>query len=68
MNIHPPNTILPTEPRSSADPYCRTVECGRGNLLIEGAVFRVGNQAGLRALDALAALLDREDPSTLAMP
>lgn len=67
MNIHPPNTILPTEPRSSADPDCRTVECGRGKLLIEGAVFRVGNQDGRRALDDLAALIDREGPSAMAM-
>src|SRR6478609_5470685 len=52
--------------RWSADRDCRTVECGLGTILIEGAVFRVENEVGRPALDRLAALVDREGPSALA--
>ncbi|MDO9563418.1 MAG: asparagine synthase-related protein [Bradyrhizobium sp.] len=48
------------------DRNCHAVDCARGTILIEGAVFRVENQVGRRALDHLAALIDREGPASIA--
>ncbi len=59
------NAIPAVKARWSAARDCSTVDCTLGTILIEGAVFRVENQAGRRALDHLAALIDRDGPSAI---
>ena len=60
------NAYKAAKARWSADRNCGTVDCALGTILIEGAVFRVENQVGRRALNHLAALIDREGPSAIA--
>jgi asparagine synthase (glutamine-hydrolysing) len=60
------NATTAAEARWSADRNTLTVVCALGTILIEGAVFRVDNHVGRRALDHLAALVDREGPSAIA--
>ena len=60
------NSFSATRSRWRADLGCSTVACASGTILIEGAVFRVEDQVGRRALDHLAGLIDREGPSSIA--
>jgi asparagine synthase (glutamine-hydrolysing) len=56
----------PAEAGWNAGPDCSTVDCKFGKILIEGAILRVENQTGRRALDRLAALIERDGPSAMA--
>ena len=66
MNATSQGPIPAAEARWSAVRDCRTIDCGFGKVLIEGAILRVENQIGHHALDRLAALIDREGPSAMA--
>ena len=52
--------------RWSADRTCSTIDCNLGTILLEGAIWRIEGRIGRRALDHLAALIDRDGPSALA--